>query len=263
MKKLIFFLTTIFSRLKFLLTVNLRFLIIKRLKSFYLKVKRDNIKATFICGSFISYSRIKKFSSKENSPLNWIDNFTNKDDIVLDIGANIGVISIYSGLKNLKVYSVESNYNNFYALLKNIELNNLTNINPFPFTISNKNEKFQNFYYHNLTEGIGSNSIVKRIDKNNYHSYKVQTISLTNFVEEFSKDINHIKIDIEDSIYSILDDLTNIINNKKIKSFHIELSKIDKYMDQNNFLINNFKKNNYKFLKYSSYETADDYVFYQ
>jgi len=56
------------------------------------------------------------------------------ESVVIDVGANIGVFSIYavSESKNSKVYSYEPMKTSYDLLLKNIELNNLENsIRPF------------------------------------------------------------------------------------------------------------------------------------
>ena len=48
----------------------------------------------------------------------------NKNAVVIDIGANIGVFSIYAGLKhNIKVYAFEPEVNSFIDLAKTIKLN--------------------------------------------------------------------------------------------------------------------------------------------
>jgi FkbM family methyltransferase len=63
--------------------------------------------------------------------LNLMKDIIKKDNICIDIGANIGVISlVLSKLvgENGKVYSIEASKNNYNYLLKNIEINKLKNI---------------------------------------------------------------------------------------------------------------------------------------
>jgi tRNA A58 N-methylase Trm61 len=54
-------------------------------------------------------------------------------DVVVDIGANVGVVSIYLAKKHpdIQVYSFEAHPINYKNLLQNIELNNVSNIKPF------------------------------------------------------------------------------------------------------------------------------------
>jgi len=72
-------------------------------------------------------SRAKSFHYKEPKTLTWISNFE-KNDVFFDIGANIGVYSLYAGLKGHRVYSFEPSAFNFAILNRNIYLNELENV---------------------------------------------------------------------------------------------------------------------------------------
>lgn len=69
--------------------------------------------------------RIKSFYTKEPKTLEWINSFE-KNSNFLDIGANIGVYSLYAAKKGHMVYSFEPQALNFAELYTNIYLNNLT-----------------------------------------------------------------------------------------------------------------------------------------
>lgn len=59
---------------------------------------------------------------------------------VIDIGANIGSFSIYAAHNKAKVYAIEPEPNNYKALVKNIELNNMEDlVIPFKLGISDHN----------------------------------------------------------------------------------------------------------------------------
>jgi FkbM family methyltransferase len=67
-----------------------------------------------------------------------------KDDVVLDIGANIGYYAlIWSGLvgNGGKVYALEPVLNNFKMLEKNVELNGIKNIETFKIAAGSENKK--------------------------------------------------------------------------------------------------------------------------
>lgn len=61
---------------------------------------------------------------------------------IVDLGANIGISSIYFGnsFPESKIYAVEPEPNNFEMLLRNIELNKSENIIPINAAVWNKNE---------------------------------------------------------------------------------------------------------------------------
>jgi len=79
-----------------------------------------------------------KHNNWESYHDNIIDKYINKDSVVLDIGANIGVFSIKCGKKCKHIYSFEPYINNYNLLVQNIHLNNFTNITPYFFGISDK-----------------------------------------------------------------------------------------------------------------------------
>ena len=67
----------------------------------------------------------------------------NNDDVVLDIGAHIGLFSLFASqfCKNGKIFCFEPIKENYEELLKNIEINNIQNIIPFNNAVSSKTEK--------------------------------------------------------------------------------------------------------------------------
>ena len=70
---------------------------------------------------------LKLFSQKEPETLEWIDNFdSNGKTIFWDIGANIGLYSIYAATKfdSLDIFAFEPSTSNLRVLSRNISLNN-------------------------------------------------------------------------------------------------------------------------------------------
>ena len=87
----------------------------------------------------LNYFRVNTFSSKEPETLDWID--TLKPGTVLwDIGANIGLYSVYAAKRGLEVVSFEPSVFNLELLARNINLNHLEKeITIFSYPISEKN----------------------------------------------------------------------------------------------------------------------------
>ena len=59
-------------------------------------------------------------------------------DVVIDIGANIGIFSIYLAVLHpeITIYSFEPSAVNYHHLLKGIEMNGVTNIRPFQLALT-------------------------------------------------------------------------------------------------------------------------------
>ena len=94
--------------------------------------------------------------------MNWIDSFDNEHRFVLwDIGANIGLYSIYASLKhsNCEVISFEPSTSNLRILSRNISINNLENkIKIFTNPLYNKTDQFSKMQEGKFLEGGALNS---------------------------------------------------------------------------------------------------------
>ncbi len=84
------------------------------------------------------------FHEKEPETIAWINSFSsiveNGDDIIFfDVGANVGIYSLYAGTcyRQAQVVSFEPDSQSFGSLCRNININKL-NILPYPFAISDE-----------------------------------------------------------------------------------------------------------------------------
>ena len=108
--------------------------------------------------------RAKTFYSKEPEMIEWINRLSinNNDEsfVFYDIGANIGVYSLYTAIlhKNSIVYSFEPEGTNFSSLCQNIVNNDLKNMIPLQLAFSNA-EKFDLLNVGIVKSGAGASSI--------------------------------------------------------------------------------------------------------
>ncbi len=115
-------------------------------------------------------------------------------DVVIDIGANIGYYTLlFAKLVGPTghVFAFEPDLNNFKLLTKNIFENGFTNVTLIQKAISNEND-IKDFYLTN------SGTTAHRLSKphNNNNSVKIETTTLDEFLKNFNKNVNFIKIDI-------------------------------------------------------------------
>ena len=96
-------------------------------------------------------------------------------DLILDIGAHIGVFSIFASrqVKNGKIYAFEPAPENFEMLRENIELNKAKNIIPFNKAVSDKNGKREIYFSSNPADTGGHSFVFASKNK-----IIVETISL-------------------------------------------------------------------------------------
>ena len=87
-------------------------------------------KLTFFIPNKLTEWRVDTFFSKEPETLEWIDSFKKNQEIIFwDIGANIGLYSLYTCLKhsNSNIIAFEPSTSNLRVLSRNISMNNFEN----------------------------------------------------------------------------------------------------------------------------------------
>ncbi len=103
--------------------------------------------------------RISTYATKEPETLDWLEKDLRENDVLFDIGANIGLYSIYAALVQPKcqVYSFEPEALNFTRLTRNILQNKLKNIVPMNVALS-ESTKFDFLYVHDVLAGAALHS---------------------------------------------------------------------------------------------------------
>lgn len=88
-------------------------------------VVHDNVQMLFTAPNWLCRYRIASFSTKEPGTLSWLEGIPS-DGVLWDVGANIGLYSIYPAKRNgVRVFAFEPSVFNMELLARNIFLNNL------------------------------------------------------------------------------------------------------------------------------------------
>lgn len=107
--------------------------------------------------------RADTFFTKEPKTLEWINNFK-PNSVMVDIGANIGVYSLYAASFGHKVYAFEPQALNYAELCTNIYLNNFQdNITAYNIGLSDTNG-FGTLNLFSFVPGESSNSLASSED---------------------------------------------------------------------------------------------------
>jgi len=172
--------------------------------------------------------RSTRFLTKEPETLEWIDNFDGQE-VLLDIGANIGSYSLYAALNGHKVVAIEPEALNFALLVLNIKKNNFENlIIPYPIAIHDR-EGYSTLNCPSLLWGGSEQSFDN--DLNTFqskivisHRQGVFGSPLDNFLSNIKFEPDHVKIDVDGNELLVLRGAKDYIaNSKKLKSIMIEL----------------------------------------
>lgn len=98
--------------------------------------------------------RADSYAAKEPETLDWLDANLRDGDVLYDVGANIGVYSLYAAKRQKKchVYAFEPAGQNFARLLRNVSLNGLDNVIPCNMPLSDA-QGFALFFVSDLEAG--------------------------------------------------------------------------------------------------------------
>ena len=200
--------------------------------------------------------RVDTYFSKEPETLEWIDSFEKKENLIFwDIGANIGLYSIYNSLKNPKSTTIafEPSSSNLRVLTRNISINNLEkNIKVVPIPLTNKENIFQEMNEGHFIEGGALNTFGEKYNFEGKEfeptmKYNLLGTTMNYFIENSILDIpDYIKIDVDGIEHLILEGGDKFLNDKKVKSLSIEINQ--NFKEQYDKALNLMNKYGFKLL---------------
>lgn len=148
-------------------------------------------------GGLVVYKKLPEYYE-----MNYIYNNLSENDVFIDIGANIGAVTLLGSSKvgnRGKVYSFEPDINVYPRLVENIKLNNCNNVTLINSAVSDKNSSimFVNEKASEVSHLAYSNTSSK--------GYKVNSQTLDSFVakNKIGK-VKMIKIDVEGAEMKVL-----------------------------------------------------------
>lgn len=109
----------------------------------------------FVCDDPIEVWRAQTWATKEPGTIAWLDTLQ-PDDVFYDIGANIGIYTLYAAKRCCAVYAFEPHVGNAHALLRNIAHNRLTNVQVVTVALSDR-ERWNHMEYGSLRVGSSNN----------------------------------------------------------------------------------------------------------
>ena len=196
------------------------------------RVKINGIEFTLTCTNWITHFRWFLFKTKEPDTINFIDKYLEKDDVFFDIGANVGVFTIYAAKKhkNISIYSFEPEVANLAVLKENIIKNNITErVYMYGVGISDS-DGLSKLHIHDFETGAAYNT-----ESENHIDYSAEgkfpiiwaegiyTVSIDNFCDELNLVPSVMKIDTDGNENKILDGAKNTLSNKLLRSLVIEM----------------------------------------
>lgn len=168
-----------------------------------------------------------KSCQKEPGTIKWLQTSIKQNDVLFDIGANVGAYSLYAAsVLQAKVYSFEPSPSTFRLLLENVYLNKLSQcIVPFNMPLSSTSE-MKEFKYSTLAAGSASHiGLEESVDTMNVIVQPILSVTLDDLVQKYNvPPPNHMKIDVDGHELGILNGAKKVLQSNTLRSIQIELS---------------------------------------
>lgn len=179
----------------------------------------------FFTPSKIASYRARTFFTKEPETIEWLNKNGNKDKSFFDIGANMGVYSVYySKMFDSKVFAFEPSFKNLELLTKNIKINSLEKKITLISNPLTNFSKISNFYQNNFIAGQANATFLENDNietPSNFTSnskevfFKTLGFSLDTLLElKIIKRPQLIKIDVDGNEVEIIKGAKNTLSTK-------------------------------------------------
>lgn len=183
--------------------------------------------------SIDSIFRANTFLSKEPETLDWINTF-NKNEVLWDIGANIGIYSLYAAKKGINVIAFEPSFANYSLLNRNLITNKIDKY-VLAYNLAFSDRKIATYFNMGDTEEGGACSQIGGATETfNYSGLGNRKVvfnqgAICFTVDEAITELgiqfpNHIKIDVDGVEPLIIKGALNTLADNRVKSLLIEIN---------------------------------------
>jgi FkbM family methyltransferase len=169
---------------------------------------------------------------KEPETIEWIDGFE-AGDTLWDVGANIGIYSVYAGVKGIRTFAFEPHFANYHQLCASIALNNLQDeITPLCLAFA-ESKSVGELNLASIDVGTSMSNFGEAVDfrgKPYKPAFRQGMIGydIDSFIADFGLEVpNHLKIDVDGIELPIVKGARATLANPKLQSVSIELIETD------------------------------------
>lgn len=183
----------------------------------------------FFCPGPMPRWRAESLLIKEPETIEWLDGVAD-GDVFWDVGANVGVFSLYAALRpGVRVVALEPSAFNYYVLMRNIELNFFSErISAYCVALSNATKR--EFLYMSTTIlGGALSSFSRPLDAPGEQSrekfkHSALGFAMDDFLSCFRLPFpNHLKIDVDGNEIAIIEGAGDTLQDPRLKSILLEL----------------------------------------
>jgi FkbM family methyltransferase len=166
---------------------------------------------------------------KEPWTIEWLRTYIRRDEVLYDVGANVGVFSLIAALHlHARVFAFEPGFANYARLCENIHLNGCAKtITPLPWLLADKTGVFP-FEYRSLSPGQSRHVMLEgaaspEADAGLVYVQPMTGVSLDAAIDLFSFPApNHIKLDVDGAEALVLEGAARTLARPELRSVLVE-----------------------------------------
>jgi FkbM family methyltransferase len=214
------------------LDANLRAEVLDRLSANELaKTVVNNVTLTFFAPSTLLRSRAANVATKEPDMLSWLDGLQ-ADDVLWDVGANVGVFSLYAAVhRRCRVVAFEPAAANYFVLTRNLQLNGVTDrVTAYCLALSGETG-LGTLNLDSADCGAAMSQFGSIGEASRYSgrpatlSHGMVGITADDFIARFDAlRPTYLKMDVDGLEWSILQGATAVLADRRLRSIMVELS---------------------------------------
>ena len=220
--------------------------------------------------SWITRYRAISFEHREPETIKWIESF-NQNQCLLDIGANIGMITLFALSKGHEVIAVEPEAHNFCLINRNIMINNFGDkAICYPIALHDK-QIISKLNLASFEYGSALHAFDRTINQygdqfNPITRQGVIGVTMDELVLSLKKKVNHIKIDVDGNELLVLKGGEKTFRSDSLESVFIELDYTNneykssvELIESYGFKLNNIDSGSNKRFKRNARSTANHF----
>lgn len=194
------------------------------------RVRSRGLTFTLQCDNWITRFRWQTYNSKEPQTLDWIDRWVREGDVLFDVGANIGVYTMYAALRHprARIVAFEPEYANLHLLRDNIMRNQLQKRVEVYSVALGRRCGVSRLHVQDLTPGTALHTEsseplqVTAAGRPVVWHEGIYTMTLDTFCDELRVSPNAIKIDVDGTEPNVLEGAARTLGSPSLRSVLIE-----------------------------------------
>lgn len=194
------------------------------------KVSLEGVTFSLSCTNWVTHFRWYLFKKKEVEVQRYIDRYVREGDVFFDIGANVGIFSLYCGKRhdNVSIFCFEPEYSNLNVLRDNIICNGLTGKTKIYSVAIGDFVGLSDLHIQDFEPGSAVHTESKGALKRTDEGYDVvwtegiSVITLDEFCRQTGLIPNAIKIDTDGNEDKVLRGAKEILRHENLRSIIIE-----------------------------------------